>query len=139
MDEPTATVVALPGTRRPTTFETTLVLAVEQLMRSTDDEVVVLGVLAAAADRHRLLAAVGRVLPEVPSALAAGMPVRCLLDAATPDPQWRSRLPVVATSLWAELTLREQMSAPDPDLPCEPFDRLMALRLADSDGHDTVG
>ena len=123
-------------------------------MRSTDDELWVLTITAAAAhppalaspdqpdglgDEGRsakLYAAVGRALLHCPGLLAPGTPVRCLLEGGRPDPQWRSSLPVVERSLWAELQLLRTLAT--DATTGSAFDELLALRLAVSGRLDTV-
>lgn len=126
-----------------------LAAVVEQLMRSTDDELWVLTITAAAAPAGKLYAAVGRALLHCPGLLAAGTPVRCLLEGGRPDPQWRSALPPVERSLWAELQLLrtltptevavDRAAGPATETSTGPLEELLRLRLAVCDRLDTVG
>lgn len=90
----------------------------EQLMRCTDDETLLLALVSKSSSLESLRSALGEFLPALAVPLHAGTPVLVALGYGPLDPDWRLAVPPLPVSLWSELeflrTLERTTSAPDP-------------------------
>lgn len=109
-----------------------LAAALEQVMRCTsDDELVVpfLDVEPASTAAH---VALGRLLGGASVTLSPGCPLLALVCGTGVDPQWRTACPATAGSLWGHYELLGQLYGPIvDDNPYAALERLRALEDAD--------
>lgn len=108
---------ALPAGELPLVDPDLHLALVEHLMRITNDDTLVLKVLAAPSLVH-LRATLGAVLPALHASPAPTTPFAVALGYGTLDPSWRSKVATCDPSLWSELelmrTLGATSSASDP-------------------------
>jgi hypothetical protein len=98
---------------KPMTPRTALLdLVVEQVMRLTDDDGLVLSWMTAFGRPRAAEAALGRLLCSVPYRLSLSSPIGAYLAGGEVDPDWRAALPGVESSLWSELGLLEALYGP---------------------------
>lgn len=123
-------------------------LLVEQVMRMTDDDRILLPFLDAPAASVEILAATGRLLASPPTPFPLGTPLSVWVAAEAADAVgnshgeditgWRSRLPVRERTLWDDLEfLRLIVGALHTERPtqfCCPYEELEHLRLTTSSG-----
>jgi hypothetical protein len=101
-------------------FPTTELFAdlIEQLMRSTDDDTLLLDLFEVSTSASSLASLLGKLLPGLSVPLLPGTPVLALLGYGPLDPSWRDHVPALPVSLWSELCLLRELSrttpAPDP-------------------------
>jgi hypothetical protein len=110
-------------------------LVVEQVMRRTGDESLVLAFSASVAESPAFLVAIGRLLTASPGPLPAGSPLLTWASKMPLDPNWRDRCPVTARSVWGELVFLRSLLAADPagddSVECDdPLAELERLREA---------
>lgn len=106
---------------------------VEQVMRVTGDDALVLPFLVAPPGSRAAHAALGRLLSEAAVRLVVGCPLMAFVSGTGLDPSWRTSCPPASDSLWSSLEFLEQMYGPAPELP-DPYEALEELRArAESD------
>jgi hypothetical protein len=107
---------------------------IEQVMRLTDDETLLLPWLDAPAGSRSALVALGRLRFGAPFVLDPDSPLAWwaageTAPATSNDLSWVERLPVPTASMWAELELLEQLAGRcHTDGQCGPYQRLMHAR-----------
>src|SRR5687768_1526308 len=99
----------------------------EQVMRVTDDETLVVPFLGVQPRSRRAHTALGRLLSFAPVALVVGSPVMALVGGDALDPQWRTACPVASASLWSTFEFLVTMYGP-ADEGQDPYQALEQLR-----------
>lgn len=103
---------------------------VEQVMRMSGDELMVLTFVEAAPQSRAAKVALGRLLASPGARLSLGSPLMAFVTGADVDSSWRSECPSPSGSLWEELGLLCSLHGTSPqDYPC-PYDGLLELRSA---------
>src|SRR4051794_19212539 len=92
----------------------------EQVMRVTDDDALVLPFLDAEPGSRNARAALGRLLCAERPTLVTGSPVMSLVTGEHLDPQWRTAHPVREDSLWANLQFLTSVYGP-ADAELDPY------------------
>lgn len=105
--------------------------AVEQIMRTCNDELAVLPFLDVQPGTRSAASALGRLLTEHPMRLVSGCPLMSVVAGVDPDPRWRDSYPGSEHSLWAELTFLRSLYGP-ADVP-DPYTELELLRQSCTD------
>ena len=101
--------------------------ALEQVMRSCDDELLVLPFLSVSPGSRAASTALGRLLSTQPVRLVGGCPLISFVAGSELDPQWRDACPAAATSLWSSLEFLRALYGPIPDAE-DPYAELEELR-----------
>lgn len=90
-------------------------MLLEQVMRRTDDETLLLAFVDVAPLSGAYLAALGRLLAASPGPIRAGTPLQVWAGSGTLQRHWRETCPPVRSSIWGELlTLRALFGVTDP-------------------------
>ena len=116
-------------------------LLLEQVMRRTDDETLLLVFVDVAPLSDAYLVALGRLLAANPGPIRAGTPLQVWAGSGTLQRRWRDACPPVRSSIWGELlTLRALFGStvhvpvsthgahPDDETPLDPLAELQDLR-----------
>jgi hypothetical protein len=90
--------------------------AVEQVMRTCDDELAVLAFLEVVPASSQAASALGRLLSENPLRLVAGCPLIALVTGAPVDPHWREAYPPRSESLYSHLEFLVSLYGPVDDV-----------------------
>ena len=112
---------------------------IEQVMRMTDDDRIVIPFLDATAGSTEILSATGRLLASPPSPFPLGSPLAVWVEPSTTlKLQWRSLLPTRERSMWDDLvfyrSIMGDMSCEAENEFCCPYEELEHLRLIVSNG-----
>ena len=110
---------------------------IEQVMRMSDDDRLVIPFLDVVAGSTEILTATGRLLASPPSPFLLGTPLAVWVEPGTRcEPLWRGLLPQRERSLWADLEFLRAIVGIDAgghDIGfCCPYEELEHLRLASS-------
>lgn len=93
--------------------------AIEQVMRLTGDDLLVLPFLTAAAGSSAAAAALGRLLAAAPVKLVDRCPLVAFTTGRRVDPRWRDWYPAREESLWSMLMFYQDLYA-TPGIPDDP-------------------
>jgi len=110
---------------------------IEQVMRMSDDDRLVIPFLDVIAGSTEILTATGRLLASPPSPFPLGTPLAVWVEPETRcEPLWRGLLPQRERSLWGDLEFLRAIVGIDTggdDISfCCPYEELEHLRLASS-------
>jgi hypothetical protein len=104
---------------------------VEQVMRVTDDDVLLLPFLDAVPGSRAAHAALGRLLSGCTLRLVVGCPLMAFVGGTVRDPQWRRAYPPAPDSLWAKLEFLATIYGPAGGT--HPYEALELLRERSED------
>lgn len=111
---------------------------IEQVMRMTNDDRLLLPFLDAPAGSEQLLSATGRLLAAPPTPFPLSTPLAAWVGAeSTCTSEWRSLIPQGDRSLWEDLEFLRSVVGSLGDSTssfCCPYEELEHLRLAASSG-----
>ena len=107
---------------------------IEQVMRMTNDDRIVILFLDAAAGSTEILSATGRLLASPPSPFLLGSPLAVWVEPSTRfDENWRSNIPDRDQSLWKDLefyrALLGNTDKESAEVFCCPYEEIENLRL----------
>jgi hypothetical protein len=112
---------------------------IEQVMRMTNDDRIVIPFLDAVARSTEILSATGRLLASPPSPFPLGTPLAVWVEPSTGfETHWRSLLPTRERSMWNDLEFYRSIVGAavcetGKDFCC-PYEELEHLRLTASNG-----
>lgn len=104
----------------------------EQVMRVTADDALVVPFLDAAPRSREAHAALGRLISDAHVRLMLGCPLMAFVSGTHLDPEWRRSYPASPDSLWGSFEFLSTMYGPPSSE--DPYSGLEALRsMADED------
>jgi hypothetical protein len=105
---------------------------IEQVMRMTDDDLLLLPYLSIEPASGGLLAATGRLLAAVGQPFPLRTPLACWVsneDRTRVVDHWRELIPTGSITLWSELVFLRQFLGGTSSVDCCPYGELESLRL----------
>jgi hypothetical protein len=100
---------------------------IEQAMRASSDDLLVIPFLNTIPGSPEFLIALGHLLAASHTMLPNGSPLLAWYTSTQVDANWRDNCPCVPASVWGELIIRERLYKSNDTTTC-PMQRLLELR-----------